>query len=337
LHCVAPVETVPPTTTAAPVTTTLVPITTVITQPPTTIVTLPPTTAATVPPTTPTNAAFFEDFNDPAAGFARFHRIVYNREGVPGPIVYRGDHDHSCGNPQQTSRDIHAERYEEYFYVCTPTSGDSHWMSSLGDVSGYSIIAFCPDVNTDRICDPFSRSQARTVSVNVSMLNMGGGRWWELKIIPVGTQDLSVIDVICSCNGGPAGTPIPEYDDRSVVIGNGPFGGSINFTAGGNSTNPTGWMWWYHDEPTFGVANAYKDDFSTRVPMSVTDNGDGTVTWTAGAPGLPLFQQWTKPGSFPENFKVVFADHAYTPDKPDHGPMPGRYTTHWDNLRIGGG
>ena len=65
------------------------------------------------------------------------------------------------------------------------------------------------------------------------------------------------------------------------------------------------------------------------------DNGDGTVTWSVLPTKDGLFSdRKTVPGSFPDEFVVVFKDHNYTPTK--DGPPVG-FTWHWDDIEILGG
>ena len=64
-----------------------------------------------------------------------------------------------------------------------------------------------------------------------------------------------------------------------------------------------------------------------RRPFSVTDNRNGTLTVNYGG-----FATYTVPGSFPAGeFRVVFKDHNYTPDKE---LIPVGHTWHWDNIVI---
>ena len=59
---------------------------------------------------------------------------------------------------------------------------------------------------------------------------------------------------------------------------------------------------------------------------SITDNGNGTIT-------VDYAGVWTETfsGSFPDEFRVVFKDHNYTPDK-DGRPIGHAY--HWDNIIV---
>jgi hypothetical protein len=239
-------------------------------------------------------------------------------------VTFHGDHDMSCGNPATTSRDVHANMYTEYFYVCTPASGNAHWMTALGDVSGYSIAAFCPDANHDHTCDAFTRAATRTVAWEASITDMGVRRWWEVKIVPANGPDLSVVEWLAGSNGGPAHEPV--YPEPSFILGTGPFGGDFMVHSNGQDIKPLDWQ---HICGDFAIAGNLCTDHSTRVPFTVTDNGNGTVTYTIGG---AINRTWTSPGRFPDSFKVVFADHQYSAEK--DGASTGAFSTHWDNLTI---
>ena len=62
-----------------------------------------------------------------------------------------------------------------------------------------------------------------------------------------------------------------------------------------------------------------------RGHLSAEDVRNGTITFDY------FGDRYTFPGAFPDNFKVYFKDHNYTPDK-DNDPVG--YTWHWDNILI---
>ena len=73
------------------------------------------------------------------------------------------------------------------------------------------------------------------------------------------------------------------------------------------------------------------DDRATRFPVSLVDNGNGTVTFNVAD------QSATVSGSFPAcPCRVVVYDNNYTPDKSaaDGWPFSGGHTWHWDNLVV---
>ena len=83
------------------------------------------------------------------------------------------------------------------------------------------------------------------------------------------------------------------------------------------------------DTGTDGFFSAGSDK-RTRHPVSLTDNGNGTVTFSVAGVSR------TVSGSFPEcPCRVVFYDHDYTPDKNEWGPgVQYGYTYHWDNIVV---
>jgi len=72
-------------------------------------------------------------------------------------------------------------------------------------------------------------------------------------------------------------------------------------------------------------------DRATRDHHCWTDNGNGTMTIRQARPGFADFVA-TVPGSFPANYRVIFADHNY--DSGKDGSL-AEQTFHWDNLEVG--
>ena len=259
-----------------------------------------------------------------------YHRNVGQQE-LGGPqVIFDGvdnnawhggewtaDHDMACDSPD-TQRSLRSEmtpgddmtptfdfHVDELQFACR-----DHWMTSVGDVDGYSIVWFSPDAE-------FTRDSQRTVSWDVNVTYLGGRMWWEMSIVPVGSPFLATVDWMAEV------AHIEAYDDASVIVGTGPAGSNINITT--------------HAQQQYGgwaelcSAGAEQDpggcaSKAERKPFSVTDNGDGTITVDYGG----LFTE-TVPGEFPERFEVYFKQHAYTPDK--DGPVAG-HTYHWDNIVI---
>ena len=301
------VETIPP----APTTQPPAPTTPETTQAPspTTPVTTQAPAPTTVPPpvTTPPpgqGGTFFEDFAG-NSGLERFQTGVYHRDDdVVNVTSWPGDHDLSCG-PPTSSRTIHRDQPDESFYLCR-----DHLMTSVGDTSGYSIAWFTPD-------QTFNRSESNVVSWDVNMTDLGNRQWWEVAVIPAGTNK-----IVChpSIAVDPCG--LDEYVDGTAMFGTGPWdefqlvGDRVERQPG---DNPCGF---FTSDPEACGSKA------TRRTFTMTDNMNGTITVDYPAAG----RSWTIAGSFPEQFEVVFKDHNYTPDK-DNDPVG--YTWHWDNIRVG--
>jgi hypothetical protein len=130
-------------------------------------------------------------------------------------------------------------------------------------------------------------------------------------IVPASSPDVAAVDWL-------AGTAnLPDYPSSAIVFGNGPVGGTL--AAFSNNTNRV-----------FGSVCSIDpegcDSKVLRRPFSITDNGNGTITFQFNS-----FAQ-TVPGSFPSgDFKVMFKDHNYTPDKDG---TPVGHTWHWDNIVV---
>jgi len=322
---VAPTTTKPPTTTVAPTTTSTTPVTTTTVAP----------TTTTVAPSSPMGNGpgdFVATFDDPADG-DRLRQGVYHRNagsqelGQPAKVwgdtnawhggSWTADHDVHCGSPD-TQRQLsstltpnHATQkvsvnfnVEQLQFACR-----NHWMTSMGDVDGYSIVWFAPDAQ-------FTRAEQRTVSWDVNVTDLGGRKWWEVSIVPVGSPFLASVDWMAEV------AHIASYDSASVVVGSGPAGRTPNITTGGRQRY-TGW------QPLCGPGALDPQGCASkpiRRQFSVTDNGNGTITVDYGG----MFTQ-TVPGQFPERFEVYFKDHNYTPDK-DGRPIG--HTWHWDNITV---
>jgi hypothetical protein len=312
----------PTTTTQAPTTTTQAPTTT--TQAPTTTTTVAPTTTTQAPAT---SSDFVEDFAG-NAGLDRFKIEVYHRNigqqtlGQPPTIWNAGadhggswtaDHDLACGAPE-TQRPLSSSRTDfrvaELVYVCR-----DHVMSTMGDVDGYSIVSFSPD-------QTFTAATTDRVSWDVNVTDLGGRQWWEVVIVPLNEPHLATIDWMASV------AQIASYGPGTIAVANGPTGGNLAVTTQGVTRNPYGWhgictnVWGSDPE---GCAAKH-----IRRPFTVVDNRNGTVSVSY------LGQTWTYPGAFPNEFRVYFKDHNYTPDKDDKcpgGTCPG-YTWHWDNIAV---
>jgi hypothetical protein len=293
--------TLPPTTTAS--TSSSSTSTASTTAPP------PPSTTTTTPPEP---GVQFEERFTGNTGEDRFHQILDHRSDTR-PGTWTADHDMACSDPT-TQRTVRHDSLDEQIFECR-----DHVMQTMGDVSGYSVVAMCPDVDDVEGCDGFTGS---SVSWDVNVTNLHGRQWWEVKIVPVDAADLSVIAWLAAENGGPAHLPV--YPEPSVVIGNGPAGGDFHAHAAGQDLNPSDWQ---HvcDGSEYSLGGGACDSKATRLPFKAVDNRDGTITLNA------FGQTYTFNGAFPPVYKVVIASHAYTPLK--DGPVPG-HTWHFDNIAV---
>lgn len=297
-----PVETTTTTVTPTSTTTTTVEPTT----------TLPSTTTTTVPPP---SVGFVETF-DTAASLDRFDFHVYHRNaddlgwyGASGG-TWTGDHDLSCGPPdtQRTlrfsARDGQATRVANSVYWCP--NGGGHFMTSMGDVESYSVVAFSPRQTFDSV---------RSVSIDVNLTDLGNRQW--LKFGVVSASQCSTLNIRCMFSDV-AASNLPTSLATSTRLIASWGGGASAGHPGGLKIGNTG---------TTGQFSAGSDKM-TRHPVSLVDNGNGTVTFTVAGVSR------TASGSFPAcPCRVVFYDHNYTPDKSEFG-YPIGHTWHWDNVVV---
>ena len=274
----------------------------------------------------PSSAAFFEDFSG-NTGLQKFDRGVYHRnagsqqlgkaavitaqggEAPPHGGKWTGDHDHNCGSPatqRPLSSTLEDFNIDEVIYACR-----DHVMTSMGHVDAYSIVWFSPN-------ELFSGGTHKSVSWDVNVTYLGNGQWWEVLIVPLGASYLASFDWQAPT------AQIDEYDKGAIVVGNGPYGRSVNITT--NRQNR--FNGWQHicKEQQYSLDPKGCRSKKIRRRFSITDNNNGTLTVKYGG----MFTQ-TIAGKFPSRFKVYFTDHNYEPDA--DGPASG-YTWHWDNIRI---
>lgn len=270
------------------------------------------TTTTTVAPTTTTVApvAGFVEMFDGNQGGDRFATGVFHRDDtIIAQTSWTGDHDLSCGSPD-TQRTIRRENPDDSFYACR-----DHWMTSVGDTSGYSIGWFSPDADRDGQPDVFTAAEIDRVAWDVNVTDLGNRQWWEVVLIPEGDAFLTTVDWVASIAN------IEGYTAGTVAVGKGPFGNDGNIYSGGSSRDPLGWQ---HVCGAFAVDPTGCGSKALRRSFSMTDNDNGTITFD-------FFGERTYPGEFPERFHVFFKDHNYTPNKDG---MPVGHTWHWDSIVV---
>lgn len=224
-------------------------------------------------------------------------------------LTWPGDHGHGvdgsdCGDPTSTSRTINRDT-NEWIYVCR-----NHMMTAIGDTDGYSVGWFAPKQTF---------TTERTVSWDVNVTDLLGRQWWEMSIVPA---DFDAGPPDCpQCSGRntlAAVAGLPVYPDRSVIVGNQARGFQVWTDNVDRQVQPHVQISRYDPE---GAASK-----AIRRTFSVTDNGNGTITVNYGG-----FRTFTVPGSFPDEYSVVFKDHNYTPNKDG---IPAGYTWHWDSISV---
>ena len=223
-----------------------------------------------------------------------------------------GDHDMSCGGPT-TRRTLAARNAAGQFddskmlYTCK-----NHLMTSMGDVSGYSIVWFSPN-------QTFSKVSEVCFDVNLTSNLLGGRQWWEVAVVPVGSTeifaDLGVAGTANVMNYGEVGATVLSFTENPAYLK----------LSVGNDLVGTG----------FPSIDAYRSDIATRVQHCMKDLGNGKLqVSTFNQDGSPY--TFTANGSFPSGqVKVVFKDHNYTPNKDAcPGGTCGSYSWHWDNIVV---
>jgi hypothetical protein len=288
----------------------------------------------TMPAAPVAGVAFFESFSG-NGGVERFRRGAFHRERdafVPShpdwvsDDAWTVDHDNrlaDCGDPMththpQAARTATVFHDAELTFVCR-----DHLMTTMGDVSGYSVTWFSPNQtfgSVNEVCFDASINGGLT----------GDRQWWEVAVQRAASPDASAIEWL-------AGTAnLPSYGDVGATV--------LSF----GPANPH----YYRvsvldvsDEGVGGFDAAAYDDMRIRRAHCFRDNGNGTITfqsWERRADGSlgTRFNNDTVAGSFPTgDLKVVFKSHAYTPAKscwqfPDG--VCASYTWHWDNIEVRG-
>ena len=264
---------------------------------------------------------FVETFTDGEGWLDRWDTHAHFRgeqAGIHPPALtpWRADHDHDCG-PAHSERQISTADRDSFFYICR-----DHLMTSMGDVDGYSTLAFAPKQTfptVSRVC------------WDQNVTDLGGRQWTELVITPA--ANLPGDGRLAHVNPWRQ-----NVDDTSLPHGDGTVGISIMQRYDGFrafvSRQQTAHSGWNTGSDPEGFESR-----SIRRQHCLIDNQDGTITFTVdrGASGI-----WTRSfaGSFPTDARVIFEDHNYVPDKDgeacrEHGELTGcRYTWHWDNIII---
>jgi hypothetical protein len=235
-------------------------------------------------------------------GLDRFETGMFHRDEVlVAQTEWSGDHDMNCGSPD-TQRLIHRDAPSESFFMCK-----DHLMTSVGDTSGYSIAWFKPRQTFNG---------ATMVSWDVNVTFLGSRQWWEVMIVPADAPDLACSIDLTACGleelGYPAGAIVVNTDSiYADGVNHDPWPEWHNYCFGDFIIDPEGC-----------------DSKALRRTFTVTDNLDGTIT--VAMPGIG--EAFTYPGSFPTgDWKVVFKDHNYTPDKDG---IPVGHTWHWDSIIV---
>ncbi len=273
---------------------------------------------AVVAPPPLTEGGFVATF-DGNTGFEAFDTDVHHRNVVLGDegghnseATWPGDHDMNCSPPDQT-RVVHADHEDEYFYLCR-----DHMMTSLGDIDGYSIVSFSPKevfATISRVC----------WDQNVTWSSLRGRQWTELVVRPA--DELPADGRLSHTNAS-----FRSVDDTALAHGPTTVGVMMQ-GPGGVGAFYGGVQAWY-DDFYFQDEEAFSSK-AIRRQHCLTDNKNGTLTLSIDQGAAGIYEN-SFDGSFPENARVIFEDHKYTPNKIDHDgdPPTTSYTWHWDNIVV---
>ena len=274
---------------------------------------------------------FLATFDTAADFYSRFDTYTgnYCTNGVScrpeengGVVTFPGDHNESCSGPDQ-QRTVYVANHSNLFWHCAP-GGDpakGHVMVGL-DTSGYAITAFSPKQsfsNVSRIC------------WDVSLTDLGGGKWFNVVIVPEST-------FVTSPNVNPwraaeyEGPYRLDYTSPGFNATDAP--GDFNIqggpTAGVKIFRNSLSVWTNNASDSFvwtGPGISAGDDRATRYRHCITDNRNGTLTLTQHD------RSFTFGGSLPSGWvRVIFQDDTY--DSIKHDGRPAFKTWHVDNISI---
>ncbi|MCB0132439.1 MAG: hypothetical protein KDD78_16370, partial [Caldilineaceae bacterium] len=259
-----------------------------------------------------------------------FDYVVTHRthptEHFSGFSPYLADHADDCAGPNPaisplpqhnvtTSHFSNGANPDQSFFICK-----NHMMSTMGDVSGYSVTSFWPK-------QEFNFADGGVLEFDV---NINGGHprsWWEVLIVPrtelkVGSaREWLPIDETY-----PADRIVFEFGEnkRKIQVGTGavdPQGKLIDVADWGT------WEQMFPGDPA-------SSDRRIRRTMRMTFNNDQLIWAIEKADGSFSEYKVTVPGGLPfDQGLVLFKTHAYTPKKDGN---TSTYTFHWDNIRFDG-
>ena len=287
------------------------------------------------PPTGP--ALFAEDFASEGNFRERFETYTGNyctdgTECRPEDITdtvheFGGSHSMAC-EPPPSQRTVDISDHDNLFWWCAPGGAPTgHLMSGL-NAAGYSLVSFSPKE---------SFTNVREVCWDVSLADLGGGKWFNVVLVPEATylshpntnprrvEDgegpyrLDYVTPDFTASDGPGDFNIQDLGSGAgALVGVKQFRGTTQIYEGSTELVFDPGVW------TAGT------DESTRFEHCFRDNGDGTLTYTQQR--ATELHTVTTDGSFPSGpVRVLFQDDTYGADKHDG---TGRYTWHWDNIHI---
>ena len=279
--------------------------------------------------------AFEENFNSdpvspsqldlPALDYVVTHRTHPRDHLSAETLTFPADHGDNCSGPPNqhivsSSHLSNAENPDESFYVCK-----NHMMSSLGEVSGYSVSSFFP-----RQSFYFADNGVLEFETNMDVDH--SRFWWEVMIVPrhllkVGAaEDWLPIDETYASDS--IVFSLQENGQRKIQYHRGAV------PPGGIVFSETDWRDWRFvnnevpsDDPQFLDRR--------RRHLHRIEFAEDKITWSIEKldGGMDAFEvNLEEPLAFQQGL-VLFKTHSYTPTK--DGNL-ARYTVHWDEIRFSG-
>ncbi|MCP4424509.1 MAG: hypothetical protein GY803_08465 [Chloroflexi bacterium] len=239
---------------------------------------------------------------------------------------YLADHADNCAGPNPdvsplpqhwvtTTHENNGRNPDESFFICK-----NHMMSSMGDVSAYTVTAFWPRQEFD-----FSEGGILEFDVNI---NDGHTRtWFEVLIAPRSELKVGSAHVWLPIDETyPKDRILFEFmsSQRTIQVGSG------GVDPDGIIVEKADWQNWRTEYPN----DPANDDRRIRRTMQIHFANDQLVWSIEKEDGS--FDDYTVavPGGLPfTRGLVVFKTHAYTPEKDGNF---NNYTFHWDNIRFTG-
>ena len=240
-------------------------------------------------------------------------------------LAFPGDHGPDCAGPpaQHMLTSSHLStgaNPDQSFYLCK-----NHMMSSLGEVSGYSVSAFYARQD-------FVFSDGGTLEFQTNM-NIGHPRhWWEVMIVPRELLKVGAAEHFW---------PIDEtYPPESVVLSLLPDG-QRKITVHSGDIPPQGivvsesdWRDWKFLNNNVAGNDPQFDDRRRRHLHRVELNANKITWWVEKLNGdLDAFELDVPQGLPFTQGLVIFKTHAYTPNKDGNFD---KLTVHWDDIRFDG-
>jgi len=192
----------------------------------------------------------------------------------------------------------------------------------MGDIDGYSVLSFAPKQTigvVNRVC------------WDQNVTESGGRQWTEVVVVPAANVSSGDLTHVNPEFVGVDNTTNRHTSETVGVMVHGQYWGLNVFTNGNRYVN-AGYQW---DRDIQG-----QESRGIRRQHCITENSAGNLVTVSIDQGVNGTFVQTFPGHFPDNARVIFEQHSYTPSKDGEdcrqvGSLTGcRTTWHWDNITI---